>query len=112
MVERYGHAVEHPDFFQAFRLILDLGGKYSIHVSDLRDFVSVTVNAKIRKMRFEAYPVVTGYPLDVPKLKVASLKWAYFQAPTRSWCQLPINIQYRFDKSSQCHMVDLSLIHI
>ena len=104
MVELYGPAVDHPDFFQAFRLLLDLGGRESPHVLDLREFVSCRVNAKVRKMRFEAYPLVTGYPPDVPKLKVASLKWAYKQETTRGWCQLPQSISHRLDKDSKTNM--------
>ena len=54
MIELYGSAVDQPDFFQAFRLMLDLGGAQSPHVQDLREFVSCCVNSKVRKMRFEA----------------------------------------------------------
>ena len=79
MIELYGTAVDHPDFFQAFRLLLDLGGGGSPHVCDLREFTACRVNSKYRKMRFEAYPVVTGYSLELSKLKIASLKWAWKQ---------------------------------
>ena len=106
MIELYGTAVDHPDFFQAFRLMLDLGGSGSPHVEDLREFINFCVNAKVRKMRFEAYPVVTGYPKEAPKLKTSSIKWAWKQQTTRGWCQLPPSIAHRFDQSSTYEMHD------
>ena len=67
----------------------------------------MTVNPERHKMHFAAYPVVTGYPLEVPKLKVASIKWAYEQPTTREWCQVPDSIKFRFDMSCASHMRDL-----
>ena len=58
-------------------------------------------------MRFEAYPLVTGYPLEVPKLKVLSLKWAYKQDTTRGWCQLPQSISHRFEPDGRFNMLVL-----
>ena len=62
------------------------------------------MNAKSRKFRFEAYTVVTGYPREVPKIKVASIKHAYKQETTRGWCQLPQSISHRLDKDSKFNM--------
>ena len=69
MIELYGPAVDHPDFSQAFSFTPSVGGGQSVHVQDLREFVDCLVNAKVRTMRFEAYPVVTGYGIEYPKLK-------------------------------------------
>ena len=104
MIELYGPAVDHPDFFSAFRLMLDLGGGNSPHAQDLKEFTACFVNAKVRKMRFEAYPVVTGVPLTYPKVKVAMMKWAWKQDTTRGWCQLPLSITHRVEADSKFQM--------
>ena len=69
LVELYGTAVDHPDFVSAFKLVCDAGGSTSVHLQDLHDFVSVYVNPKLRKMRFEAYAIVAPYPVDFPRIK-------------------------------------------
>ena len=107
MVELYGAAVDHPDFFQAFTLVMSVGGGKSLHIKDLQKFIDTFVNPKNRKMRFEAYPVVTAIGIDYPKLKMASLKWAYRQPTTRGWCVLPPSISHRVDKNSKFAMTQL-----
>ena len=107
MVELYGAAVDHPDFVQAFRLVLDAGGHDSPHMQDLHEFTKVHVNPKLRKMRFEAYAVVAPWPTDFPRLKNACLKWSWFQPPSRGWCPLPPNIQHRLQKDSKYKMSKL-----
>ena len=107
MVELFGAAVDHPDFSQAFRLVLDAGGHDSPHMQDLHEFTKVHVNPKLRKMRYEAYAVVAPWPIDFPRLKNACLKWSWFQPPSRGWCPLPPTIQHRLQKDSKYKMINL-----
>ena len=96
MIEYYGAAVDHPDLVHAFQVVMDAGGHDSPHMADLHEFTNVYVNPKLRKLRFEAYGVVSPYPVEFPRLKNASLKWAWKQTPKRGWCDLPISISHRF----------------
>ena len=104
MLDLYGSAVDHPDFLQAFRFILDIGGPAGVHWQGLADFTATCVNPNARKMRFEAYAVVTALPEAFPRLKVACLKWAYKQTPTRTWCVLPTSIAFRLDRQNKFGM--------
>ena len=106
MVELYGAAVDHPDFCKAFQLVLDAGGHDSPHMKDLQSFINAHVNPRLRKMRWEAY-AVAEYPVEFPKVKNASIKWAYRQPTSRGWCQLPPNIAYRFDSGHKHNMRSL-----
>ena len=109
LIELYGTAVDHPDFVNAFRLVMVAGGSSSMHMQDLQDFTTVYVNPKLRKMRMEAYTVVAPYPIDFPKIKNACLKWAWKQSPKQGWCQLPPNIAHRFTKESKYNMQDFMM---
>ena len=102
LVELYGSAVDHPDFLDAFKMVMDVGGASSVHLKDLKEFTSTFVNERNRKMRFDAYAVVAQYPLEFPRLKIASIKWAWKQPTCKgNWCQVPPNIMYRFADSKQ-----------
>lgn len=107
MIGYYGSAVDHPDFFHAFQLVLDAGGHQSPFMADMHEFTVVHVNPKLRKMRFEAYGVVAPYPLAYPRLKNASLKWAWKQPTVRGWCPLPPSIAHRLNPKSKQAMTDL-----
>ena len=100
LVELYGSAVDHPDFLDAFKMVMDVGGASSVHLKDLKEFTSTFVNERNRKMRFDAYAVVAQYPVEFPRLKIASIKWAWKQPTCKgNWCQVPPNIMYRFADS-------------
>ena len=100
MVEFFGAAVDQADFYQAFRFVMDQGGAESPHLLELQDFTQIFVNPKLRKMRFETYGVVAPYPGEFVKCKIGSVKWAWFQNPTRGWCPLPPSIVFRFNKDN------------
>ena len=104
LVELYGSIVDHPDFHHAFRLVMDSGGYESPRMADLHDFTSVHVNPKLRKLRFEAYGVVTPLPYEDPRMKNALLKWAWKQSPVRTWCPLPPALGWRCNKESRYAM--------
>ena len=106
MVDYYGAAVDHPDFYQAFRLIMDAGGCNSCHISDLQDFTGVHVNPRLRNLRFECYAAVAVLPYDRPRLKNALLKWTWRQKPTRGWCPVTPNLSFRFDTRGKYAMVE------
>ena len=106
MLEKYDAHVDHPDFQCAFRVVMDSGGHDSVHMKDLHDFTKVYVNPKLRKMRFEAYKVICDYPLEFPRLKIASLKWAWKQPPKRGWCELPLSIADRVWDTKLTSMVN------
>ena len=102
LVELYGSAVDHPDFLDAFKMVMDVGGASSVHLKDLKEFTSTFVNERNRKMRFDGYAVVAQYPVEFPRLKIASIKWAWKQPTCKgNWCQVPPNIMYRFADSKQ-----------
>ena len=96
LIDLYGGAADSPHLFPMFRVILDMGGAGSPHLQDLLDFTTVHVNPKLRKLREEAYSVVAPYPLQLPRVKTASLKWAWKQTPVRGYCPVPPSINYRF----------------
>ena len=92
MVDYYGCQVDHPDFLQAFRLIMDCGGFGSPHLQDLEDFTGVYVNPTFRTLRWECYPAVAVLPFNMPRIKIAVLKHTWKQKPTRGWCPVTPNI--------------------
>ena len=57
MIELYGAAVDHPDFHNAFRVVMAAGGADSPHMKDLHEFTKVYVNPKIT-------PTVVGIQRD------------------------------------------------
>ena len=69
MIEYYGASVDHPEFYHAFRVVMDAGGHDSLHMADLHEFTKVYVNPKLRNMRFEADGVVSVYPVPFPRIK-------------------------------------------
>ena len=75
-------------------------------MADLQHFTNVFVNPKLRKMRFEAYGIITSF-VNCPKLRNAVLKYAWKQPPVRGWCPLPPKIGFRFDASAKYQMVGL-----
>ena len=107
MIELYGANVDHPDFFHAFRVVMDAGGHDSPHMANLQDFTNVYVNPKLRKMRYEAYAVISDYPLEFPRLKNACLKWAWKQTPKRGWCELPVSVSHRLSDRGAFSMLSL-----
>ena len=107
LIEMYGSAVDHPDFHSAYRLVMSAGGAESVHMKELRDFTTVFVNQKLRKMRMEAYTVVASYPVEFPKIKNASLKWAWRQDTKQGWCKLPPSILHRLDVNSKYEWLGL-----
>ena len=106
MLEIYDAHVDHPDFQYAFRLVMDAGGHDSPHMKDLHDFTKVYVNPKLRKMRSEAYKVIPGHPEEFPRLKNASLKWAWKQPPKRGWCELLSCISHRLSENGSLSMLE------
>ena len=104
MIDMYGADVDHPDFLQMFKFVCDAGGPDSIHLKDLFAFTTGFVNPHMRKMRMEAFGVIAQYPLEFPRIKNASMKWAWKQDTTRGWCQLPCNIMHRFLKGQKFQM--------
>ena len=107
MIELYGSAADSPHFLSMFRLVLDAGGAESPHLVDLKEFTTVHVNPKLRKMRDETYSVLAPYPEKFPRVKNACIKWAWKQPPDRNWCKVPPNIAYRFQADSKTGMLDL-----
>ena len=59
----------------------------------------------MRKMDFEVYKLISGYPEEFPRLKNACLKWAWTQPPMRGWCQLPPSISYRLSGKGSMSML-------
>ncbi len=45
--------------------------------------------------------------MEFPKLKNASMKWAWRQDPDRGWCQLPPNNSHRLNKDSKYSLCDV-----
>ena len=76
LIEWYGAAVDHTDFLSMFKVVCDAGGHGSMHLKDLFSFTSVFVNPMVRKMRIEAFGVISQYPVEFPRIKNASMKWA------------------------------------
>ena len=100
LIDLYGSAADNPNLLSMFRLVLDAGGSKSPHLHDLYNFIVVHVNPKLRKLKDDAYGVVTVYPLTFVKIKIASLKWAWRQKPNKGWCEAPPSILHRFKNSS------------
>ena len=104
MVDYYGCAVDHPDFLQAFRLIMDCGGFGSPHLENLEDFTGVYVNPTFRNLRWETYSAVAVLPYNRPRVKMAFIKYTWRQKPTRGWCPVCPNIAFRFEPKGKFAM--------
>ena len=68
---------------------MDAGGHDSLHMADLHEFTKVYVNPKLRTLRFEAYAVISDYPVPFPRINNVFLKWVWKQLPKRGWCEFP-----------------------
>ena len=55
----------------------------------------------------EAYAIIAQYPVEFPKIKNASMKWAWKQDTQRGWCVLPANISHRLNKDSKHSLCDV-----
>ena len=51
--------------------------------------------------------MVSAYPVEFPRIKNASLKWAWKQPPKRGWCELPISITHRLASGGKLSMLGL-----
>ena len=59
-------------------------------------------------MQAAVYAQVAFYPVDVPGIKNACIKWSWRKRNRRGWCQMPPDISYRFDDESEyewCEMM-------
>ena len=65
------------NFIDLYAFVVDLGGEQSVFLQDLKAFHQRFVNPKLRKARLEAFAVANLLPIEMPRLKVASLKHVY-----------------------------------
>ena len=108
LIELYGPSVNDLDFVFVFRFAMSAGGKGSIWLERLRNFTTIFVNQKKRKMQMSVYAQVAPYPVAVPGIKNACLKWSWRQTPKLGWCQIPTDISHRFSDGSKyewCEMM-------
>ena len=59
-------------------------------------------------MQIAVYAHVAFYPVKVPGIKNACIKWSWRKRNRRGWCQMPPDISYRFDDESEyewCEMM-------
>ena len=100
MIDLYGAAVDHPDFHHCYRLTMDVGGRDSPHLQNLHDFTQLFVNPKVRNLRFESYAQVAPLPWELPRFKIAVLKWTWKQRPIKGYCPVAPNLAYRVHPTS------------
>ena len=100
MIDLYGAAVDHPDFHHCYRLTMDVGGRDSPHLQNLHDFTQLFVNPKVRNLRFESYAQVAPLPWELPRFKIALLKWTWKQPPKKGYCPVAPNLAYRVHPTS------------
>ena len=94
MLELYGTAVDHPDFHNAFTVVVSAGGCGSPALQEMMDFTAAFVNPKLRQLRFEVYSVVAPFHEHHVRLKIAMIKWAWSQKPVRGFCPVPPAIAF------------------
>ena len=100
MLDLYGAAVDHPDFHHCYRFCLDVGGCDSPHLQNLYDFTQLFVNPKVRNLRFESYAQVAPLPWELPRFKIAVLKWTWKQRPIKGYCPVAPNLANRVHPTS------------
>ena len=64
-------------FIDMYSFVVDMGAQASVFLVDLKNFHQKFVNAKVRRLRLEAFATVNLLPLEMPHLKVAFLKHLY-----------------------------------
>ena len=52
------------------------------------------------------YAQIAPYPVAVPGVKNACLKWSWHQPPRLGWCQIPADISHRFNDESKFEWCD------
>ena len=68
------------NFIDLYSFVVDLGGAQSFFLQDLKSFHQRFVNPKKRRVRLEAFASANALPIEMPHLKVASLKYVYVDA--------------------------------
>jgi hypothetical protein len=107
LIEWYGSSVNNLDLVFVFRFAMAAGGKDSIWLQRMGDFTTIFVNQKKRKMQMCVYAVIAPYPVAVPGVKNACLKWSWRQTPRLGWCQIPADISHRFNDESKYEWCDI-----
>ena len=74
---------------QVFRFVIDLGADDAPFLKSLQAFTSRFVNPEVRRLRLAAFAAVASLPLEMPRLKIACLKWSYQQPPSFGFCPNP-----------------------
>ena len=72
-----------------------------MHLLNLKNFTTVFVNQKLRKMPLTVYGIVAPYPVEFLRVKNASLKWSWKQPVRQGWCRMPICIYHRLHGESK-----------
>ena len=68
------------NFIDLYAFVVDLGGAQSTFLQDLKSFHQRFVNPKLRRVRLDAFATANALPIEMPHLKVASLKYVYVDA--------------------------------
>ena len=107
LIDLYGSSVNNLDLVFVFRFAMAAGGKGSIWLQRLSNFTTIFVNQKKRKMQMAVYAQIAPYPVAVPGIKNACLKWSWHQPPRLGWCVIPPDISHRFNDESKYEWCDI-----
>ena len=69
LIDLYGSSVNNPDFVFVFRFAMAAGGRGSIRFQTLKNFTTIFVNQKKRKMQTAVYALIAQYPVAFPGVK-------------------------------------------
>ena len=64
-------------FLHMFRFIVDLGANSERFCKDLLEFHQQWVNPEVRRIRLSVFGIVNEFPLEMPHLRVAGVKFVY-----------------------------------
>ena len=77
MRETMPQFADDPNVLDLYAFVVDMGADKSSFMHDLRDFHLKFVNPKLRRLRLCAFAQSNSLPLEMPHLKIASLKYLY-----------------------------------
>ena len=81
-----------PDLDQLFDFLINIGVGHNTFFDDLANFQQVFIDSNRRQLRFSAFGVVNKLPVEIPRVKIAIIKRAYWKKTKDDkscWCGNP-----------------------
>ena len=82
--------VDEPDFVKVFKFVLELGHEADEFIAYLKVWYAKYVDASLRKLKLDAFKLLSGLTLEEPWLKIACIIWCYKNKPNDQTSFCPI----------------------